>query len=158
MYFRYRQNIGAAIVRLSDCEEGHFCRKCARRLFWKPTFVSLFFGWWELTALVFNIPVLAGNLVNYARTFTLEPVPFDAIRPRRDAAVRAKIAPHFQAISELLIEGNPLEDVCRQIASQVGVTPGQALCAVRALLRNPPSVVGTQSPTTGGPPAGETGA
>ena len=127
------QHIGAIIMFFHRRVGGLLCRNCVNKYFTKYFFNTLFFGWWGVISMFATPIVLLIDLVNFARAWTLAPVPMDAVAPQLTEAVITKIQPYAGELVERLSAGEPLEKVAGEIAKKASITPGQVVRYVQAL-------------------------
>ncbi len=133
-YVEYRQNIGAIVVRFSQRYRGCLCKRCGWKYFKMASVITLFGGWWGFISFFITPLFLFGNFVDLLKTSSLPTVAGRAGRPRYDDEVATQLLQHVEFINEQLEAGENIEEVARQDA---GVTPGQALLFIHAVLRQP---------------------
>jgi hypothetical protein len=70
-HVRFRQNIGALVVRFSKSVDGNLCKDCIGRYFWSFTVVTLLFGWWGVISFFMTPFIILNNVLYYwgARRF-----------------------------------------------------------------------------------------
>ena len=135
-YAEYNQNIGAMVIRLSTTYRGYFCRKCNHRFFWQSSLITLGAGWYGLVSMFVTPAFLLGNIFTYVSTLGLAKVSRDARPPVCDDAVVIRIAPFVGVITDHLTTGADAADICREVARQAGLTPGQVWVCVQQMLIN----------------------
>jgi len=136
-YVEYRQNIGAFVLRFPQRYKGYLCKRCNQKYFWKATLITLFFGWWGIISFFVTLAFLLDNILTYLKTLSLAPAPRYARRPRNDDEVTTELSPHVASIMQRLEAGEDIEDVARDVSSRTDLTPGQILCFIRDILRQP---------------------
>jgi hypothetical protein len=132
------QHIGALIMFFHRRIGGLFCRNCVNKYFSEYFLKTLFLGWWGIISMFATPVVLLIDLVNYARAWTLAPVPVGAAVPQLTEAVVARMQPHAGELIERLNKGELLERVAGDIAKKASITPGQVVLYVRALAAQSP--------------------
>jgi hypothetical protein len=135
-YASFRQSVGLVLTRRESRAEGDFCRTCLGRHFTRALGRSLALGWWGLDA-VFVMPgVIVGNVAEYWRHRTLDPVPPDAAPPVLDEAALSRLQPRTAELVTRMNNREPLERVASVVAGRCGVSPGQVELYVGELTRS----------------------
>jgi hypothetical protein len=130
----FYQNIGALVVRFHKAVEGDLCKACIHRYFWKFTATTFFLGWWGTISLFVTPFFLLNNVGRYLFCLGMKPVPPDARPPQLTDEVIEKIRPYTVELVGRLNEGGKFEEVAEDVAHLAGVTPGQVVYYVRALV------------------------
>jgi len=133
-YVAFYQNIGALVVRFSKSVEGELCKSCIHRYFWSFTSMNLLLGWWGTISLIVTPFFVLNNIGRYLTCLTMPPVPPDATEPQLTDEAIEKLRPHTGELIDRLNDGGKLKEVAEDIAYLAGVTPGQVVCYVRALV------------------------
>lgn len=133
-YVAFYRNIGALVVRFSKSIEGEMCKSCIHRHFWSFTGTTLVGGWWGYISFVVTPFFLLNNTFRYLTCLTMPPVPLDATKPELTDEAIEKIRPYTNELVGRLNEGGKLKEVAEDIAYLAGVTPGQVVCYVQALI------------------------
>ncbi len=81
-YVAFYGNMGAVLIRFTESVEGHICKSCIHRTFWKYTPINLILGWWSPTGFVCTPFLIVNNLCRYICCLGLKPVPPGAVRPK----------------------------------------------------------------------------
>src|SRR5262249_33278768 len=126
--------IGALLVRFHKSIEGELCKSCIHRHFWSFTGTNLFLGWWGTISLLVTPFFILNNVVRYLMCLGMPAVPMDATQPELTNEAIEKLRPHTDELVRRLNEGGKLKEVAEDIAQLAGVTPGQVVCYVRALI------------------------
>jgi hypothetical protein len=132
-YVEYHQNIGAVHARFSKTYAGWFCKKCNRRLFWKSSAMTLAFGWFGVVSLFVAPSYLIANLVAFIGSRNMPPLPSNATRPTLDQATIESVLTYIDDIQERIVANVDASDIARELAPLVGITAGQAWCAIRGI-------------------------
>jgi hypothetical protein len=131
----FYQNIGALVMRFHKEIEGNLCKSCIHKYFWEFTLITLFLGWWGVISFVmtlfFYIP---NNIIRYLLSLSLKPVPPGAAVAELTEEAMSRLAPYAETIVVRLKSGESLEYVAKDIAIRAGVTPGQVVLYLRALI------------------------
>jgi hypothetical protein len=128
------QHIGAIVMFFHKRIGGLFCRNCVNKYFGEYTLTTLFLGWWGIISVMATPVVLLINIANYFRAWTLPPVLAGATTPQlRDDDV-ARLQPFTSNLIERLNRGEKLQSVADDISANAGVTPGQVVRYVHALI------------------------
>jgi hypothetical protein len=128
------QHIGAIVMFFHKRIGGLFCRNCVNKYFGEYTLTTLFLGWWGIISVLATPVVLLINIANYFRAWTLPPVLAGATAPQlRDDDV-ARLQPFTSNLIERLNRGEKLQSVADDISANAGVTPGQVVRYVQALI------------------------
>lgn len=135
-YVSYHQNIGALVMRFSKSVQGNLCRNCVHKHFWSLTGTTAILGWWGMISLIVTPFFLVNNVVRFASCFGMEPVPPDAMPPQLDESAVDRIQPHAQRLFERLNEGEELSRVVTDTAERAGVTPGQVMLFLQAVIQS----------------------
>jgi hypothetical protein len=135
-YVAFHQNIGALLVRFSKSIEGELCKSCIHRYFWAFSLTSLFLGWWGTISFFVTPFFLLNNIGRYIGSLTMKPVPPGATEPQLTEEVIEKLQPYTVELIRRLNEGGKFQEVAEDIAHLAGVTPGQIVCYVRALVES----------------------
>jgi len=134
-YVVFYENKGALIMRFTREIEGYLCKSCIHKYFWEFTLITLVLGWWGvisfLVTLFYYIP---NNVIRYLFSLSLKPVPPGAVVPQLTEEAVAGLTPYAGAIVERLNNGEALENIAGDVASRAGVTPGQVILYLRALV------------------------
>ncbi len=133
-YVAFYQNIGVLIMRFSKSIEGELCKSCIHRYFWSFTGTNLFLGWWGTISLFLTPVFILNNVFRYVTCLTLPSVPPNAEPPQLTDEAIEKLQPYTQQMIDRLNEGRPYKEVAEDIAALAGVTPGQVVCYIRALI------------------------
>jgi len=128
------QHIGAIVMFFHKRIGGRFCRHCVNKYFTEYFFITLVLGWWGLISVFATPVVLLIDIFNYFRAWTLEPVPTGATAPiLTDDAIR-RINPVSGDLIRRLNANEQLDMVAADVAARTGVTPGQVVRYVQALI------------------------
>jgi hypothetical protein len=128
------QHIGAIVMFFHKRIGGVFCRNCVSKYFREYTLTTLFLGWWGIISVMATPVVLLINIANYFRAWTLAPVVAGATAPQlRDDDI-ARLQPFTANLIERLNRGENLQSVAADIGANAGVTPGQVVRYVQALI------------------------
>lgn len=131
----FYQNIGALVVRFSKSVEGNLCKSCIHRYFWQFTSVNLLLGWWGYISFLVTPFFLLNNVFRYMTCLTMPAVPPEATAPQLTDEAIEKLRPYTEDLIRRLNEGgSKFQEAAEDIASLAGVTPGQVVCYVRALI------------------------
>jgi hypothetical protein len=133
-YVAFYQNIGALLVRFSKSVEGELCKSCIHRYFWSFTGVNLFFGWWGTISFLVTPFFVLNNVFRYLTCLPMPPVPSGATEPQLTDEAIEKLRPYTDELVGRLNEGGKFKEVAEDIAHLAGVTPGQVVCYVQALI------------------------
>jgi hypothetical protein len=131
----FHQNIGALIVRFPKSVEGSLCKSCIHKHFWGMTGTTLFLGWWGTISFFVTPFFLLNNIARYLFCLPMPPVPAGAQAPRLTNEAVERIKPHAPDLFNYLNKGEDLETVTSVIAAKAGVTPGQVVLFVQAVVR-----------------------
>lgn len=130
----FYQNIGALIVRYSRSVDGQLCKNCIHKNFWKMTLTTLVCGWWGIISLIVTPIFLLNNIFRYLFSLSMPPVPEEAVVPELTEEDRRKISPHVESLfNKLNEETAELNEVAKEFATRIGVTPGQIVLAIREI-------------------------
>lgn len=130
----FYQNIGALVMRFHSGVEGELCKRCIHKHFWKMSLTTLFLGPWGIISLIVTPFFLLNNIFRYLFCLGMEPPAEDARPPRLTDEVIEKLDPFAQEIGERLGDEEPFEQVADDVAGKAGVTPGQLVLYVQALI------------------------
>lgn len=133
-YVAFYQNIGALVVRFSKSIEGELCKSCIHRYFWSFTGINCTLGWWGYISLVVTPFFILNNTFRYLTCLSMPPVPPDATEPQLTDEAIDKLHSHTDELINRLNSGDKLKEVAEDIAPLAGVTPGQVVCYLRALI------------------------
>jgi hypothetical protein len=133
-FVTYFEEVGCIIVRFSKRHAGYFCKTCNRRAFWRSTLITLFFGWWGVVSFFASIFAMIWNTITFLRTISLPRVPANAGPPTMNREIGDKLEPYTPLINDSLTAAVNHSEIAREIAPLAGVTPGQALCYVQAIV------------------------
>ncbi|MDX1964010.1 MAG: hypothetical protein SFX18_12720 [Pirellulales bacterium] len=133
-YVAFYQNIGALIMRFTKSIEGNLCKSCIHKQYWSLTGTTAILGWWGMISLVVTPFLLLNNTVRYLFCLTMEPVGPGALAPTLTDAAVQKILPHTEELFNRMGNKEELPQVLTAIAQRAGVTPGQVLLFVRAVI------------------------
>jgi hypothetical protein len=149
---QYYQNIGALFMRFHRKIDGYLCKRCVHSNYWKMTGVTAAIGWLG-TISFFVAPVFVIiNTVNYLGALGMPKVPDDATAPdMADQNVPQRVFPRAPEIFDRLNQREELGDIARDVAPQIGVTPGQLALYIGFLARQHAAVAQAQRPTGGFP-------
>lgn len=135
-YVSYHQNIGALVMRFSKSVQGNLCKNCVHKHFWSLTGTTAVLGWWGMISLIVTPFFLINNVVRYSLCLGMEPVPPDAIPPQLDEEAVRRIQPHAQRLFERLNDGEDLRMLVVDTADRAGVTPGQVMLFLQAVIQS----------------------
>src|SRR5579872_6270417 len=130
----FYQNIGALVIRFNKSIKGNLCKSCIHKYFWRFTLINLTVGWLGVISMVVAPIYVINNLIRYLLCLPLEPVPAMAKRPELTPQAAASIQPHQPAIIQRMNAGESFEKIATDIAFTCGVTPGQVILYIRAVL------------------------
>lgn len=133
-YVVFDRCIGAALVHFHKSVKGEFCKSCVHRYFWSYTPVTLLFGWWSHLSWIINPFFLLNNFFRYATCLTMPAVPLQATEPQLTEKEIEKLRPYTEQLLERLNQKKLFKETAEDIAQLVGVTPGQVVCYVQALI------------------------
>lgn len=133
-YVAFYQNIGMLVMRFSGGTEGYLCKSCIHGTFWKHTLTSLFLGWWGIISFFVNFFFILNNVGRYLTCLGMEPVPLGAEPPRLTDEVIARLQPRTERLIDRLNAGEDLDRVAESMALESGVTKGQVVLYVHALI------------------------
>lgn len=133
-YVEFYQNIGALVVRFSKSVKGELCKNCISEHFWPFTLVTICVGWLGFISLIITPFFVLNNVGRYLFALSL-PAPRPGAKPPRltDADIE-KIQPFTDALIESLNAGKAIHEVTAAVAAKAGVTSGQVLLYVHALV------------------------
>jgi hypothetical protein len=134
-YVAFYQNIGMLVVRQMRQIEGNLCRNCIGEHFWSLTGWGLLTGWWGTISFVINPFLILNNVIRYLFALSLERPPEGAGPPRLTDDAIARLGPLTDAIAGQLEAGSPIESVAENISKRAGVSPGQVVIYVQALIQ-----------------------
>jgi len=135
-YVEFYQNIGALIMRFHSSAKGNLCKSCIHQQFWKRTMTTAGVGWFGTISLVITPIYIIMNTVNYLGALGMKRVPPGAQVPRLTDETVAKLAPVATELIERLNRREPLESVACDLGPRVGVTPGQVVHYLIAIMHN----------------------
>ena len=143
----FHQNIGMVVMRRHRSIHGYLCRDCISKNFWSMTATTLAVGWLGTISMVIAPIFVLNNIFQYLSSLGLAKVPFDAKVPVVDNHVTQAVYPKFNEAISRLNAKEDFNDIARDIARQVGVTPGQVQVYVREMMRSqkqipPPKIDG----------------
>ena len=127
-------SIGALVMRFSKSVEGELCKRCIHRYFWSFTGTNLLLGWWGTISFCLNPFFILNNTFRYLMCLGMPGVPPDATPPQLTDEVIEKLRPYTDELIGRLNRGGKFEEVVEDIAHLAGVTPGQVIFYVRALI------------------------
>jgi hypothetical protein len=78
--------------------------------------------------------ILANNTFRYLTCLRMPSVPPDAAEPQLTEEALAKLGPYTNELVDRLNQGGKFKEVVQDIAHLAGVTPGQVVYYVRALI------------------------
>jgi hypothetical protein len=133
-YVAFYRNIGALIIRFPQTIEGNLCKSCIHGTFWKFTLINCTLGWWGAISLLVTPIFILNNVFRYVFALGMEPVPFDAVEPELTDHDIERLGPHTDDLISQLNAGNDLEIIAEDIAMKAGVTEGQVVLYVQALI------------------------
>lgn len=148
----FHQNIGALVVRFSKSCKGNLCKRCIHEKFWSMTGVTLGIGWFGTISIILGPIFVIMNTCQYLAALGMPGVPADAKRPQVTDDVIARIHPRVGDVFNRLSSGEDGVKVAREIAAQVGVTPGEVLLYVAGLARSQQTVAPPPLPAAQGFP------
>ena len=148
-HVEFHQNIGALVMRYHKSVKGNLCKRCVHKNFWSLTGTTVAIGWLGTISIILAPCFVINNLVRYLGALGMPPVPPGATPPIVTDAVAQKLGPKIDEIFNRVNEGENLNDVAREIAPLVGVTPGQVVKFVALVAQNARAHI---SPPTGGFP------
>ncbi|HXJ71659.1 MAG TPA: hypothetical protein VNM37_02360 [Candidatus Dormibacteraeota bacterium] len=134
-HVEFHQNIGALIMRFHHTAEGDMCKSCVHKFFWRMTLVNLFLGWWGVISFFVTPVFIMMNVVRYVPCLGMLPVPALAERPELTDQIIAKLQPHTEQIIARMRANEDLKTIATDTAYVSGVTPGQVLLYIHALLK-----------------------
>ncbi len=134
-YVSFHQNIGVLVMRFSSSIEGHLCKSCIHKHFWKMTGTTFFLGWWGTISFIVTPFFLLNNAGRYAFCLGMPGVGSGAVAPRLTDETVALLTPHAKQLFDRLGRGEELSDVAASTAVLAGVTPGQVMLFVQAVAR-----------------------
>lgn len=132
-YVAYYQNIGALVIRFHKGVKGNLCKRCTHKFFWKFTMTNVTLGWWGYISLLVTPFFVINNVVHYAKTIRQPKVPPDARVPMLTDDAVARLNPVAGELVSRINGGEPMENVARNLATRVGVSPGQVVKYLVAL-------------------------
>jgi hypothetical protein len=128
------QHIGAIVMFFHKRIGGLFCRNCVNKYFSQYTLTTLFLGWWGIISIMATPVVLLIDIANYFRAWSLAPVPAGATAPQLSDDAVARLHPFTSHLIERLNRGEKMPAVAADIGASAGVTPGQVVRYVQALI------------------------
>lgn len=128
------RHIGALVMFFHKRIGGELCRNCVNKYFAEYGLTTLFVGWWGIISMFATPVVLIIDVANYFRAWNLPPVPAGATVPRLTDDSVQRLQPFTPSLVERLNRNEKLETVAADIARDAGVTPGQVIVYVRALI------------------------
>jgi hypothetical protein len=133
-YVAFYQNIGALLMRFSKSIEGNLCKSCIHKHYWGMTGTTFFLGWWGTISVIITPFLILNNTGRYLFCLGMPRVPEGATAPVLTEAAVEKLLPHLEILFERLNAGEDFRTVTESIAQQTGVTPGQVVLFVRAIV------------------------
>ncbi|EEF59377.1 hypothetical protein [Pedosphaera parvula] len=133
-HVEFHQNIGALVIRFNKSLKGNLCKSCIHKYFWQFTLINLTVGWLGIISLIVAPIYTINNLVRYLLCLKLEPVPAIAKRPELTQQAINALQPFSQNIVQRLNAREGYENIAKEIAPRCGVTPGQVILYIRALI------------------------
>ena len=130
----FYQNIGALIMRFSKHFEGDLCKSCIHKYFWRFTLTNAFLGWWGMISFIVTPFFILNNVGRYVFCLGVRPVPPGATPPELTDEAIGKLQPLTGDIAERLNAGEDLNRVAEDIGARAGVTPGQVVHYIQALI------------------------
>ncbi len=130
----FHQNIGALVVRFPKTIEGHLCKSCIHKHFWGMTTTTLFLGWWGTISLFVTPFFLLNNIGRYLFCLGMPAVPEGATPPELTEEAVERIKPHASDMFSRLNAGDDFGEVTLLTAEKAGVSPGQVVMFVRAVI------------------------
>ena len=135
-YVSFHQNIGALVVRFPRSVEARLCKSCIHKHFWGMTATTFFLGWWGHISFLVTPFILLNNIGRYLFCLGMPAVPPGASPPKLTDEVVEKIRPHVSDLFDRLNEGEDLAAVAGLVAERAGVTPGQVVLFVHAVVQS----------------------
>lgn len=132
----FHQNIGALVMRFSKSMDGRLCKSCIHQHFWSMTTTTFFLGWWGTISFIITPFLLLNNVGRYVFCLGMPPVPPGASAPTLTDADVEKIGPYAGDLFQRLNDGEDLQAVATLIAERAGVTAGQVVLFLQAVIRS----------------------
>ncbi len=133
-YVSFYQNIGALVMRFTKNIDGYLCKSCIHKHFWQMSLITLAVGWLGIVSLIIAPFILLNNIIRYIFCLTMPAVPPGAMPPVLSDEAVDRISPHARTLFERVEQGEKMEVVTESIAQQAGVSPGQVVLYIRAVL------------------------
>jgi hypothetical protein len=95
----------------------------------------MFLGWWGTISFIVTPFFLLNNVARYLFCLPMPPVAPDATSPVLTDDAFERIKPHSTELFSSINRGEDFESVAAQIAAEAGVTPGQVVLFVQAVIR-----------------------
>lgn len=130
----FHQNIGLLVMRLYKSVDGYLCKPCIHGHFWKFTLTTLFLGPWGMISLVLSPFFIINNIFVYLFALGLEPPPPGAGPPVLTDEAIERLKPQTEALFRRLDAGEPLPAIAADVGPRTGVTPGQVVLYVGAVI------------------------
>lgn len=130
----FHRNIGAVVLRFHKKIKGEMCKTCVNKYFWEFTAVNVTVGWLGIISLVLAPIFTINNIVRYVPCLSMKPVPAGAKRPVLDDLAIGMLRPQTDAIVRRIKAGESFDKIAADVAYTTGVTPGQVILYLRALL------------------------
>jgi hypothetical protein len=134
-YVAFYQNIGVLVMRFSKSIKGELCKSCIHKHYWQYTLINMTLGWWGMISLIVTPFFVLNNTFRYAFCLGMDPVPPDAEPPRLTEDAMERLKPHMQDLFDRINDGEKLPDAVRNVSDRAGVTPGQTLLFLQAIVR-----------------------
>lgn len=148
----FYQNIGALVVRFHKNVKGRLCKQCVHKHFWAMTGTTVAIGWLGYISLVIAPVFVLNNVFRYLFALPMPGVPVGARVPVVTNEMAAKIGPHYQTVVDRVNTGTDFEQVVREMAPAVGVTPGELMTYVMLVAQSRQAAQYAPPPTAHGFP------
>lgn len=131
----FHQTIGMLFARSEKEINGKLCKDCIHRCFWHFTVKTLCLGWWAPFSLVLTPFYVLGNILTYCTSLWFSPVPPDAKRSELSEDDVARLQVQTQRVIDAINDGKPVHEVAENLATQEGVSSGQAILFIRLICK-----------------------
>ena len=135
-YVEFYQNIGALVVRFNKSIKGDLCKRCIHKHFWEMTLTNVTLGWWGTVSFILTPFLTINNVARYLGALGLPGTPRDARAPVLTEDAVARMRPHTDELIRRLNGDEDLVTVAGDVAPRAGVSPGQVVRYVVALLEH----------------------
>ena len=135
-YVAFYRNIGALFIRFPKEVQGYLCKSCIHKHFWPMTLTTILLGWWGTISLIVTPFFIINNVVRYLMCLGMSRVPAGAMVPLLTPDAIQRLDSQASELFNRLNGGEDFERVVSVIASRAGVTPGQVVLYIQAVVQS----------------------